>query len=134
MNIKNIGWILALVFVFAGGFILGRSGIETPLNTIADDTANSIEQTTTGNTEQSSTKDVSQGEGAVQTDTTSAGGLSAGQRTMLESFGLDPNEVTLTPAMIACAEAKIGKARVVEIMAGATPSFMEGASLVACYK
>lgn len=134
MNIKNVGWVLALFVVFFGGFILGRSGIETPVNSVADDTANIIEQNITGDAEQPSANGTSQQEGAVETGATGGGGVSDGQRKMLESFGLNPDEVTLTPAMIACAEAKVGKARVAEIMGGATPSFMEGASLVTCYK
>jgi len=47
---------------------------------------------------------------------------------------LDPNNVTVTAEMIACAEAKLGVARIEEIKNGSTPSFMEGVSLAVCYK
>ena len=134
MNIKNIVWMALVVIALGIGFILGRSGIETPLNDVADSTANIIEKTTKENTESSAKIETAQDENKVQNNAATTGGLSEGQRTMLKSFGLNPDEVTLTPVMIACAEAKVGKARVDEIMSGATPSFIEGASLVACYK
>jgi hypothetical protein len=136
MNTKNIVWIGVCVLVFIVGFVLGRSGIETPLNNISDVTTKAIEQSVQQNTEQDTTNDTSSEDSNVQIETTqnSSGGLSEGQRTLLKSFGLNPDEVTLTPSMIACAEAKVGASRVAEIMGGATPSFMEGASLVACYK
>ena len=60
--------------------------------------------------------------------------LSAEQRALLTKFGIDADSITITAAMIACAEAKIGAARLEEIKAGATPSLSEGASLVACYQ
>lgn len=60
--------------------------------------------------------------------------LSAGQRALLEKLGIDANAITITPAMIACAEAKLGAARLAEIQGGATPTFAEGASLLACYR
>ena len=60
--------------------------------------------------------------------------LSAGQQKLLSSLGIDASKITVTPAMIACAEAKLGAARMNEIALGATPSFTEGLSLLACYK
>jgi hypothetical protein len=53
---------------------------------------------------------------------------------MLEAMGIDADSVNITPEMVACAEAKLGAARIEEIKNGATPSFSEGASLVACYR
>jgi hypothetical protein len=60
--------------------------------------------------------------------------LSEGQRRLLAAFGVDADTVTITPAMIACAEAKLGAPRIEEIKNGATPTVTEGASLVACYR
>lgn len=66
--------------------------------------------------------------------TVSATQLSAGQRELLEKLGIDTDALIITPAMIACAEAKVGAARLAEIQAGATPTFTEGASLLGCYR
>lgn len=64
----------------------------------------------------------------------SASQLSAGQRNLLSKLGVNADAITITGAMIACAEAKVGAARLAEIQAGATPTFTEGASLLACYR
>ncbi len=66
--------------------------------------------------------------------TVSAAQLSEGQRALLTKLGIDANAITITPAMIACAEAKLGAERLAEITGGATPSFTEGATLLACYR
>ena len=58
--------------------------------------------------------------------------LGDGQQKMLKTFGVE-GDIEITPAMIACAEEKIGQERVAEIVEGATPSFMEGVSLASCY-
>ena len=60
--------------------------------------------------------------------------MTEGQRKLISALGLNPDNITITPEMVACAEAKLGTARVEEIKNGATPSFSEGASLVVCYK
>lgn len=60
--------------------------------------------------------------------------LSAAQRELLAKLGINIDALIITPTMIACAEAKVGAARLAEIQAGATPTFSEGASLVACYR
>lgn len=60
--------------------------------------------------------------------------LSDGQRKMLEAMGIDTENITLTPEMVACAEAKVGSARLIEIQNGASPSVTEGAALAACYQ
>jgi hypothetical protein len=60
--------------------------------------------------------------------------LSAGQQRLLSTLGIDSTEIVVTPNMVACAEAKLGVARVAEIISGSTPSFSEGVSLLACYQ
>ena len=63
-----------------------------------------------------------------------ASNLTEGQIKLLSVLGIDPNSITVTPAMMACAETSLGASRVEEITNGATPSFSEGLKLVACYK
>lgn len=60
--------------------------------------------------------------------------LTDAQRSLLKSLGIDADSITVTPQMIACAEAKLGAARITEITNGATPSAAEGFSLLACYR
>ncbi len=60
--------------------------------------------------------------------------LSAGQRELLTKLGINADAITITTAMIACAQEKLGAARFAEIQGGATPTFTEGASLLACYR
>lgn len=64
----------------------------------------------------------------------SAANLNDGQRKMLAALGINADEIVITEAMVACAEAKLGAQRMEEIKNGATPSFSEGAKLVACYR
>ncbi len=59
--------------------------------------------------------------------------LTEGQIKLMKALGVDPASVTITPAMVACAESSLGGARVEEIKNGATPSIIEGGKLVACY-
>jgi hypothetical protein len=87
-------------------------------------------QTTTGTTSSTNPQDTV---GTTTQRTTSTPGITDGQRRLLEAFGVDPNTATLTPQMIACAEARIGADRVNDIQQGDTPSMGEGATLMTCY-
>jgi hypothetical protein len=58
--------------------------------------------------------------------------LSSEQKATLESLGVDPETVRITPEMIACAEEKVGRERLDEIIAGAAPGLVEGLSLAHC--
>jgi hypothetical protein len=60
--------------------------------------------------------------------------LSDGQRRLLSTLGIDADTLVITPEMAACAESKIGTSRLEEITNGSTPSFTEGAHLLACYR
>ena len=60
--------------------------------------------------------------------------LSDGQRQAAEAVGIDVDEITLTPAMIACAEEKMSRERMLQIAEGGTPSFFEALALVPCVK
>lgn len=114
---------LVIVVVFVGGFIIGRMTSQAPLPTF-------MTSQNTSETANSDTTDTNNAQTSGGTSNTS--GLSEGQLKMLASFGIDPNSIT--PAMIACGEAKLGAERTAEIKGGATPSISEGISLMACYK
>lgn len=60
--------------------------------------------------------------------------LTEAQKKMLGAVGIDAENLTITPEMVACAEAKIGSARLAEIQGGGSPSMTESTSLAACYK
>jgi hypothetical protein len=59
--------------------------------------------------------------------------LSPEQRQLLESFGLDPANLTVSEATITCAEEALGPERIAEITAGETPTILEGMRLLGCY-
>ena len=129
MNRNAIVTGLLLLVVFVIGFGLGRMTTETAAVT----GANGLDQIgNVFNPADSNTTATQQTEESGTTINTS--NLPDGQRKMLEALGIDANSVTITPEMVACAEAKLGAARIEEIKNGATPSFSEGASLVACYR
>ena len=132
MILKTIGVISLFLVTFIGGFVVGRMNIPTPFNAVVDSVTPSIttEKTNEVQSESSATKDTPSSAAHIDI----AAKLTDSQRKMLESFGLDPDSIVITPAVIACAEAKLGKTRMDEITNGATPSLLEGASLVACYK
>ncbi len=119
--------ILVLVIVFVLGFILGKMNVATPADNMIERAKETYIETTAKIPE---TNGGTQSAPApVSTDS-----LTDSQKKMLESFGVDTNAITVTAAMIACAETKLGAARVEEIKNGATPSMLEGASLIACYR
>jgi DNA-binding transcriptional regulator WhiA len=129
MNRKSLLTVLLLLLSCGIGLVIGRANIPTPLNTTADAISNSIQesaQENNGTHVEQATEN--------KTPTAVSSQITDGQRKMLESFGLNPDEVTITPEMVACAEAKLGVTRIKEIQDGATPSFLEGASLITCYK
>lgn len=118
MNTHALIAVVGIIASFGAGFFTGRGTADIPLE------AASIQARV--NSETSDTSETSASAGTeVQ--------LTADQRKLLESFGIDSNNVTVTAEMIACAEAKLGASRVAEIKGGATPSFMEGTKLLACY-
>ncbi len=124
MNTNGLLIGLLMVVVFGVGVYVGRVTEGTPLSF----GANSYNKT------QSEESGTIQGTVSNEGGTASEIAVTEGQRKLLAAFGLDADSVTITPAMIACGEAKLGAARIEAIKNGATPSFTEGASLVACYK
>jgi len=123
MNTKNLLIIVIIILAFIVGFILGKttSDEDIHLKKVAEEKSDS----TSGDNESNSEYE----ETAVDSSN-----LTEGQIKLMHSMGIDPNEITVTAEMVACAEAKLGASRIEEIKNGATPSFTEGVSLVACYK
>lgn len=126
MNTNALLTALVVVVVFVGGFAIGRATSQTPLPA-----ALSLKGTFEKGTQDAPVTRGTQTSGGGNANTAS---LSEGQLKMLASFGIDPDTVTITPQMVACAEAKLGAARIEELKNGATPSMSEGISLMACYK
>lgn len=60
--------------------------------------------------------------------------MSPSQKKILESLGYTSGSLTITPAMIACAEDAIGKDRLDEIINGSTPTPLESLKLLPCFK
>ena len=58
--------------------------------------------------------------------------LSDVQKTTLGAAGVDADTFVITPQMEACARAKIGGERIVEIAAGESPSIFEITKLIPC--
>jgi hypothetical protein len=137
MNTKKILQGVLVLVLLAGAFILGRSGTETPFNSVADSVAKQIPGTVANEAETTGTEGTPSGMAPYVGDTSNAPkvpSIPQGQIEMLKSFGIDPATVKLTGAMMACAEVKVGSARFAEIKNGATPTMVEGAKLVTCYK
>lgn len=123
-----IGIIIGIVSMIALISYLGGSGSGTgstasstnmDLGTAATSTATTTEEVVASSTD----------DGAV----VPASALSDGQRSALEAAGVDPETFAITPAMVSCAEARLGAERVDEIAAGATPGPMETVQLLGCY-
>jgi hypothetical protein len=60
--------------------------------------------------------------------------LTPEQRALLDKLGIDVSKIQVTEEMVRCAYDKLGKTRVEAILKGETPSILEAASAVTCYK
>lgn len=128
---------VVLLLLLAIVFALGRLGIATPVNSVVDFANKQVESTLntkTTNTTPTTNTTTNTTPPKSGTTVTPASSLTSGQMQMLKTFGIDPNTVTITAAMMACAEGKVGTARFAEIKNGATPTMFEGAKLVVCYR
>lgn len=119
-NTNGVLWAVVVILALAVGFLVGRVTSGSPLPFVSGNNSATSATTQTDSQEKDTIVDSSR--------------FTAGQLKLMAAFGIDPNSVTITPQMIACAEASLGSARVEEIKNGATPSFVEGAKLAACYK
>jgi len=63
-----------------------------------------------------------------------ASALTEDQKETAETFGLDTENLTITPEMVVCMEGKLGSERLGEILAGATPGPLESLSLLSCLR
>jgi hypothetical protein len=117
-NNRTVLVAILMVLVFAVAFFIGRVTADQNIGNFSES-----EMESSDNVENTS------GEAG-----NASSNMTEGQRKMLSSMGINPDQVNITPQMIACAEAKLGATRTEEIKNGATPTFSEGASLVACYK
>lgn len=117
-NNRTVLVAILMVLVFAVAFFIGRVTADQNIGNFSESEMESSDnvENTSGETGNASSN------------------MTEGQRKMLSSMGINPDQVNITPQMIACAEAKLGAERTEEIKNGATPTFSEGASLVACYK
>ena len=124
--------LLALITAFAIGYFVGvyvertYTSPQTPLPAAAEESGTASDNATS---ETDNPADTANEAVPLPTDR-----LSESQKRMLTSFGLDPATITVTAAMIACAKEKISTARYEEILSGATPTFNESLSFLACYR
>lgn len=125
MNTNNLLLGILMIAIFGVGFMIGRFTAD------GDSYSSKSSPDSSVSTSESSGSDVVAEEGGT---TINASSLTDSQRKMLSSLGIDADSITVTPEMIACAEAELGASRVNEITNGASPSFGEGLKLVACYK
>lgn len=121
---KSLAFIL-VTLAFGAGVLVGRAPVPAK---ILDAISNAPQATTTESATATDSTVPSEG-AAVQAEQ-----LSDSQQKMLSTLGVDTETIVITPAMVACAEAKIGAGRLAEIKAGATPSISEGAALLGCYR
>lgn len=123
-----IGGLAVLGLIFLSGYWFGLKASLPIYNTNEQTSAANGGSVDTGEGGESDATLVP--EDSVTIDTSS---LSDSQRQMLATMGVNSETITLTPAMVACAEAEVGVGRLEEIKDGATPSFSEGFKLFSCY-
>lgn len=132
--------VIKIVLGVGIGFIIGfvtalwweKQVVELPHSTVnevaSESTAADSEVSATSSLEQSE-----QNEQKTEPATTSFS-ITEEQRAMLLRFGINPDTITITQEMVLCAEQALGKARISDIMAGATPSLFESMKLIGCYQ
>lgn len=114
-----IGTVLVILALVVG-YYLGQLSADSTFKTAVRSVAGGNQETTTATSSDTGTAAV----------TTAS--LSPEQRVRLEAYGIDPDRIT--PAMVACAQAKLGVARYGEVIGGAELSASEKITLVACYR
>lgn len=129
MNTHNLLLGILIVAVFVAGFLIGRFSNVGSTYIGSNQSASQGKQAT-------SETDTKVGDTASTPSgtTINASSLTEGQKKLLGALGIDANAITVTQAMIVCAETSLGATRVEEIKGGATPSFSEGLKLAACYR
>lgn len=132
MNSQTLRTAILVVIVFGVGFMIGRMTAPGQFTSSAIPTVNSVHEQSEGSLQEDvyTSGNVPTEVNGTSVNTTN---LTPDQRQLLESLGINVDEVVITPQMVACAEAKLGVSRIEEIQNGTTPSFWEGTQLVACY-
>lgn len=123
--VMNILLLIALLSAVGVFWYLHSVLNTTPVQSIPADTKESV-TTTPAVTAQEAVSAPPEG---VKVD---ASQLSNSQAEMLETVGVDTDNLTITPAMIQCAEDVLGPDRVAEIAAGDSPTFFETGRLLPC--
>lgn len=130
---KTFFVLVCVVAAFAAGVYIGRLPITDLV--LGSRAAPLKESSAPGATQKQGSDSPTSANSATEGSVVVSGAqLSAGQRELLTKLGIDADAIVVTPAMVACAEAKLGASRLAEIQSGATPTFTEGASLLACYR
>lgn len=118
------------IIVIIAYFMLSQRAVAPVVETTDTST---IETTAVDATASTAVENTENNEDTAENIVIEKSSLSDGQQKALETFGVESDTIVITPEMIACAEEKIGKARVDAIISGDSPTFMEGVSLVSCY-
>lgn len=126
MNSRHVLLGILVVLVFATGYGIARFGTGS--------TSMYMNGTPTTTAQTGGTQGTLSGANASGSVVVKPSNLTDGQKKMLSVMGIDPNNIVLTPTMIACASTSLGNTRIKELEGGAAPSFTEGLKLAACYK
>lgn len=113
--------LILIIMAFALGIYVGRMPATSLVLDSVIPNSEKTKETITGAKGTSGTKVISSTQ------------LSAEQRSLLSSFGINADNIAITQEMITCAEVKLGAARIDEIVNGAKPTFSEGLALLTCY-
>ncbi len=129
---STFGTIAMALVIFVCGYLLGYFTGDATKAVVAT-TSNAVEEKITDNGLGSAEEVPTVEDPDGVAFTINIENIPEAQRTFLRTMGIDGNEIVVTNQMLACAEAKLGSARMTEIQNGATPSMSEGVSLMACY-
>lgn len=127
---KNAGLAIFVALIIISGYFFLSKPVVAPSESLTEK-SETEPQIMTGDTS-SSTESASSTNYQAENITIESDSLSPNQQKTLETLGIE-GDIEITPEMIACAEEKVGKERLDEIINGDTPSFLEGVSLVSCY-
>jgi len=122
------------------GFMVGRATAVDDKDKVLVNTPNSSKE---DNLDVASEENNTEGTGEVETSlgndanetafTISMDSLPTAQQLLLKGMGISGDTLVITKGTVACAEAKMGEARVAEIKNGSSVTVGEGSTLVGCY-
>lgn len=128
---KKLVIVIFLAIIILFGYFLLSQPVEAPIKTQHDEEVQVLEEKTAQNSALETETTPSSTEQAEKI-TINTESLSDSQKKALETVGIE-GDIEITPEMQSCAEAKVGKERLDEIIAGDSPTFIEGIQLVSCY-